>query len=174
MRRIYPKSLFVFLLKLIRLSSLDDRYLKNIRLERPLLIYILIVMLSVLCQFPYLILTLKYLLSNLIDYLLIIYLFVLIVYIVISLLIFLYLCLFPFEYLYQNLNENEQTKSFETFSKNHGEKVNYVESPRLIPTRSISSSGLTVIDYENCCGRRSHPSFEQRPGITNDSILVMH
>lgn len=55
-----------------------------------------------------------------------------------------------------------------------GEKVFDMESPRLIPTRSISSSGLTVIDYQNSYGRESHPSFEQRSGITNDAILVMH
>ena len=55
-----------------------------------------------------------------------------------------------------------------------GEKLYQVESPRLIPTRSISSSGLTVIDYQNSLGRKSHRSFEQTPTITTDALLVMH
>lgn len=54
------------------------------------------------------------------------------------------------------------------------DKLFQIESPRLIPTRSISSSGLTVIDYQNSPGRKSHRSFEHTPGITNDALLVMH
>lgn len=110
-------SNIILFLKLIRLSSLDDRYLKNIRFDRPLLLYVLIVVLSVLCQFPYLMLTLKYVLSNLIDYLLIVYLFVFILYIVVSLLILMFLCLFPLEFISKELNEIDQTKSFDRFSK---------------------------------------------------------
>jgi hypothetical protein len=59
-------------------------------------------------------------------------------------------------------NLNVQEKLFET------------ESPRLIPTRSVSSCGLTVIDYQNSNGRNSHPTFEQTPGVATDALLVMH
>ena len=90
-------------------------------MQRPLLFYLLVLMLSVLSQFAYLILTLKYLLGNLFDYLLIIYLCLLIISVVLSIMIFLFLCCSPLDYLkrnsYEKLNSYQQTKSFETFSK---------------------------------------------------------
>jgi hypothetical protein len=54
------------------------------------------------------------------------------------------------------------------------EKLFKIESPRLIPTRSVSSCGLTVIDHENSNPRNSHPTFQQTPGIATDTLLVMH
>ena len=67
---------------------------------------------------------------------------------------------------------------FELFrsSVNVEEKLFHIESPRLIPSRSISSSGLTVIDHHHYSlnGRKSHPTFEETPGIATDALLVMH
>ncbi len=54
------------------------------------------------------------------------------------------------------------------------EKLFQIESPRLIPTRSVSSCGLTIIDHENSNGRNSHPTFQQTPGVATDALLVMH
>ncbi len=54
------------------------------------------------------------------------------------------------------------------------EKLFWIESPRLNPTRSVSSCGLTVIDHENLNGRNSHPTFQQTAGIATDALLVMH
>ena len=49
-----------------------------------------------------------------------------------------------------------------------------VESPNLIPTRTTSSCGLTVIDHENNHRRKSHPTFQQTSGVATDTLLVMH
>lgn len=54
------------------------------------------------------------------------------------------------------------------------EKCDLVESPRLIPTRSISSCGLTVIDYENSLRRKIDRTLSEGCGITNEAILIMH
>jgi hypothetical protein len=59
-------------------------------------------------------------------------------------------------------------------NSNVEDKLFGIETPRLIPTRSVSSSGLTVIDHRNSNGRKSHPSFQQTPGIATDTLLVMH
>ncbi len=54
------------------------------------------------------------------------------------------------------------------------EKLFKIESPRLIPTRSVSSCGLTVIDHEHTKGGHHHPTFQQTPGVATDALLVMH
>ncbi len=63
---------------------------------------------------------------------------------------------------------------FSRSNLNVEKKLFHIESPNLIPTRSVSSSGLTVIDHQNSHGRKSHPTFEQTPGIATDTLLVMH
>lgn len=102
-----------FFEKLIRLSKFDDRYLMCRRIHHCLIIYLLIVILSILSQFPLIILTLKYILSGLIDNLLIIYLIFLFLFIFLSIILFLLLYFFSLTSF--NFNQNDQIKSFETF-----------------------------------------------------------
>jgi hypothetical protein len=66
---------------------------KSIR--RSLIFYLLFVILSVICQFPLIILTSKIFLSGLIDNLLIIYLIFLLLFVLISISLFTFLCLSP-------------------------------------------------------------------------------
>ncbi len=54
------------------------------------------------------------------------------------------------------------------------ENLFQIETPRLIPTRSVSSCGLTVIDHEHTKGGHHHPTFQQTPGVATDALLVMH
>ena len=54
------------------------------------------------------------------------------------------------------------------------EKLFEIETPHLIPTRTISSCGLTVIDREISNRIHSHPTFQQTPGVATDALLVMH
>jgi hypothetical protein len=111
------------MLKLIRLSKLDDRYLMSRSIRRSLIFYLLFVMLSVICETPFLILTWKFFLSGLIDYLLLIYIMFILLFIFITICLFSFLCLSPltwwnFNYLNKyltKLNEDEQAKSFENF-----------------------------------------------------------
>ncbi len=59
-------------------------------------------------------------------------------------------------------------------NSNVEEKLFGIESPRLIPRRLVSSSGLTVIDHQYLNERNSHPRFEQTLGVITDTLLVMH
>jgi hypothetical protein len=54
------------------------------------------------------------------------------------------------------------------------EKLFQIETPRLIPTRSVSSCGLTVIDHDISNFSHYHPTFQQTPGVATDALLVMH
>ncbi|CAF3428469.1 unnamed protein product [Rotaria socialis] len=173
--------------QLIHLSTLNDQYFIERSIRRSLIFYLLFVILTVICQLPFIILILKLFLSDLIDYLFIIYIVFLLLYLFISIILFTFLCLFPLSYWNFNylnkLKENNQSKSSSSSSsslilnrinENLEEKYFSLKTPHIIPTRSVSSCGLTVIDHEISNGRTSHPTFQQTPGVATDALLVMH
>ncbi|CAF4373774.1 unnamed protein product [Rotaria sp. Silwood2] len=179
--RIYSQQQYQISNQLIRLSNLNDQYLFEKSIRRSLIIYLLFVILSVTCQFPFIILTLKLFYSGLIDYLFIVYIIFLVLYFFVSIILFCFLCLFPLSYWNFNylnkLKQDDQSTSSLTLNRsneNFEETFFTIETPRLIPTRSVSSCGLTVIDHENSSGRYSRPTFEQTRRVATDALLVMH
>lgn len=64
--------------------------------------------------------------------------------------------------------------SFLRSNINVKDKLFQIENRDIIPTRTISSCGLTVIDYRNSNKRNIHSTFEQRSGVINDNLLLMH
>ncbi|UJR29542.1 hypothetical protein I4U23_010759, partial [Adineta vaga] len=171
--------------QLVRLSNIDDRYLITKPLTNNLIYYILFVLISVLCQFPLIIYSIKYLLFGLIDNLIIIYLIILLLFFFYSILIFIFLYYYPFnswninliqENISQMSIDNQSTTSESVYKSNLNVEENLfeIESPNLIPTRTISSCGLTVIDSKDFNQRNAHPSFQQTPGVATDTLLVMH
>ncbi|CAF1215129.1 unnamed protein product [Adineta ricciae] len=75
------------------------------------------------------------------------------------------------------MSSDEQSTTSESVYKsnlNVEENLFQIESPNLIPTRTISSCGLTVIDSKDFNQRNHHPSFQQTPGVATDTLLVMH
>ncbi|CAF1124575.1 unnamed protein product [Rotaria sp. Silwood1] len=179
--RIYSQQQYQISNQLMRLSNLDDQYLFERSIRRSLIFYLLFVILSVTCQFPFIILTLKLFYSGLIDYLFIIYIIFLLLYLFISIMLFCFLCLFPlsywkFNYLSQLKQDDPSTSSIilNQSNENIDEKFFTNETPHLIPTRSVSSCGLTVIEHEYSNGRNSHPIFEQTQRVATDALLVMH
>jgi hypothetical protein len=80
-------------------------------------------MLSITCQLPLIILTWKFFLSGLIDYLLIIYIIFVLLFLFISISLFLFLCLSPlswwnfnyFNQYFNQINDDNRTKSSESF-----------------------------------------------------------
>jgi len=57
-----------------------------------------------------------------------------------------------------------------TSNINVEEKLFWIETPRINPTRSISSCGLIVIDHE--ISNESH--HQQTSGVATGALLVMH
>ncbi|CAF0845328.1 unnamed protein product [Adineta steineri] len=173
--------------QLIRLSNLDDRYLIEKPLSRSLIYYFLFVIISILCQFPLIIYSIKSFLSGLIDKLIIIYIIILLFYFLISILLFTFLYYYPLLYWnLHNLNENfilrnkdnQSISSMEYLHKsnrNLEDNLYHIETPHLIPTRSVSSCGLTVIERENAnIGIYYNPTYQQTSRVATDTLLVMH
>ena len=68
------------------------------------------------CEIPLIILTLKYLLSNLIDYLLLLYIAFLLIFVSISIIIFTFLCVSPFKFFNKTYLKQEDEQIFYRFA----------------------------------------------------------
>jgi len=115
---------------------------------RNLLCKMLNLSLSVTCQLPLLILTIKYLLSNVVDRLFVLYIILLLIYVWLNLMLFVCSCLSPNLFWKKDLLNEEKL---------------FVDE-----NQSTSSRALTVID------RQIHPSFQYENGIATENVLVMH
>ena len=111
---VFLKINFCFFLlnkKLIRLSKLDDRYIISKSIQRSLLYYLLFVILTITSQLPLIILTMKFFLSGLTDYLLGIYIIFIILFVFFSITLITFIHLYPLSYWNFNYLNKYSSKS---------------------------------------------------------------